>query len=516
MKRSSARSNALVQAQVNEEETPAAPATVTRASKRGKQKEAQGATATPVAEPPATPAAPRTTTKRKSTRKSAATVIDSGAENEATEQGGEAEGRAPSASKAKAKAKAKGKPRKKSKQSQAVAGAEAETANQDGDQEADGQEDEEEEQEEGSESDPELHEIDTTEVTMYEVSNDRKHGKTSEREKEMAAIDWGEVARKEREAVDRAVAAGTGMEGATSQAQQPPADAEIRETTEGPSGTAETPHAESTAAESAANPGAIKFRLDVNNQIVEDEASLTIDRRAQAEAEIQQNTMPVEEENDLTRRINRTTWLNERKRAPAERVPMWKNKSDPWSEEETDKFYDALCMFGTDFFIISKMFHPKTRKQIKHKFTREEKLDPERINAALLGKKSSPRKPIDLEHYSRETGVAMAKFTKYEDAAHAQRVIAEDMKAKEAEMEAAERLEQQEEAQMKEAQAVKEKGKKKAGEKKGKEKEKDHEVEAVAGTVAAKGKGARGKKKRGPATLGGGGPQDTEAGAAEE
>lgn len=43
-----------------------------------------------------------------------------------------------------------------------------------------------------------------------------------------------------------------------------------------------------------------------------------------------------------------------------------------WSRYETDKFYDALRMFGTDFTLIASRFPNRSRKQIKAKFVKEE------------------------------------------------------------------------------------------------------------------------------------------------
>ena len=116
---------------------------------------------------------------------------------------------------------------------------------------------------------------------------------------------------------------------------------------------------------------------------------------------------------------------------------MWRSKSDPWGEEETDRFYEALSMFGTDFFIISTLFPGKTRKMIKAKFVREERLDPPRINDALLGRPTGPKRApqFDLNHYARETGRDVSVYTKYEDAEHAERVIRESMKERQREME---------------------------------------------------------------------------------
>ena len=114
--------------------------------------------------------------------------------------------------------------------------------------------------------------------------------------------------------------------------------------------------------------------------------------------------------------------------------------SIPWNDEETDRFYDALRMFGTDFFIISKMFAPKTRRQIKTKFVREERLDPTRVNDALMGKQTVP---MDLNHYARQSGRDVSVFTKYESLENANAVIRESLKDKEEAMQEALREERE-------------------------------------------------------------------------
>lgn len=54
-----------------------------------------------------------------------------------------------------------------------------------------------------------------------------------------------------------------------------------------------------------------------------------------------------------------------------------------WSKEETIIFYRALSLCGTDFTMLEKVFTDKKRKQIKNKFTNEEKHHPERISQVL-------------------------------------------------------------------------------------------------------------------------------------
>ena len=294
----------------------------------------------------------------------------------------------------------------------------------------------------GTESDPEHHEIDPNTVSMFEITNDSVNGKTSEREKKMAEIDWAEVSRKRNEEAERI------FTGAAAEEPPPPDDgtpAPIPEgvvaSTEDVGDTTTTPRASATPAPPAttiATTGGIGFHL-VNGVITEIESTLTLARPASPSPSTLTMTA-VEEENDLTVRLNRTTWVNARRRDPTDRVPTWKSKSDPWTNEETEKFYSALKMFGTDFFIISKMFVGKTRKMIKLKFVREERLDPNRINDTLLGKSttsSSSTTTMDLETYARETGQEVEVFTKYESLAEAEAAIKEGLKEKEEAMETA-------------------------------------------------------------------------------
>ena len=151
----------------------------------------------------------------------------------------------------------------------------------------------------------------------------------------------------------------------------------------------------------------------VNGEMVLDEESARIDRQAEA-LEDANHRAQIETEDDLTKKVTRMTWLEKKKRDPADRVPVYKMKSDPWSDDETDRFYEALSMFGTDFFIISKMFPPKTRRQIKLKFVREERLDGPRITRALSGDGS---KPMDLSVYAEATGQEIGDFRDPEELA---------------------------------------------------------------------------------------------------
>ncbi|QIW98776.1 hypothetical protein AMS68_004294 [Peltaster fructicola] len=281
--------------------------------------------------------------------------------------------------------------------------------------------------------DPEDHKIDPKTLSMYDLSHDNRYGRVSEREKKMAQIDWGAVRLKRMEEAE-AIARGDGLKDKEStDAVQSTEDAggQVNNATD-PAETAEDVALIQPV--TRASGGGVRFRL-VNGTIVEDADSLTIDRAARvAEAAAQETDVAVEEENDLTRRLNRTTWINARKRDETERVPHWKSKSSAWNEEDTDRFYEALRMFGTDFFLISQLFEGRTRRMIKLKFVREERLEPDRINAALLGQRTGT---IDLGVYAEAIGKDENFFNKYDSLEHANETIRESFKDKEEAMRAA-------------------------------------------------------------------------------
>lgn len=293
--------------------------------------------------------------------------------------------------------------------------------------------------EEEQESDPELHEIDPESLSMFNITRQKRYGKTSEREKKMAEIDWDEVKRKRRAEAEGEL---------PTESQKNQQTGAAREDGEGGAASSKQ-----EAAETRAVQGGLGFRI-VDGEIVEDQDTLQIDRRAQAQAEIAMQA-PVEEENDLTRFHNRATYLNDRKRDEKDRVPLWKSKSDPWNEDDTDRFYEALKNWGTDFQIISQLFQGKTRAQIKKKFNREEKIDPDRVTAALLGK--DPVR-MDLNAYAQAANLDVAAFNKFESLEHAQSIISESMRDKEEAMRVAVQEAEETERQRAVQEAQKKKG----------------------------------------------------------
>ena len=252
-------------------------------------------------------------------------------------------------------------------------------------------------------------------VKMGDLCRDMKIGRKSKRFTELEKLDWTEVVRKQRArkaATEAAKAAGENI--------PPPESTEER---------LERIAQENEAARPPPQRHAMQVRV-VNGQIVLDEETLQVDRR-----ELVQEDGPREivEESSLTRRVNAGTWGK-------------REKPERWDEASTDKFYKGLGMFGTDFELISGLFPDRSRRQIKNKFTAEERRNPVRVTASLKN-----RVEVDIEEYSRVTN------TEYGDARELDREL-EEMRAQHEEEErvAAEAVKEldRERREMQEAAAV--------------------------------------------------------------
>lgn len=195
-------------------------------------------------------------------------------------------------------------------------------------------------------------------VKMSELCKDLKTGKKSKRETELRRLELEEQERKQK-----AHEEGSNV-GTPKKANDPDANKTDR---------LEEPKLQS---------GPV-MRI-VNGEIVLDNASLEVDRHADAARAAGELEDVVE--NQLTRKVNQATYGK-------------RTKNETWDEEMTDLFYRGLRMFGTDFMVISKLFPGRSRRQIKLKFNNEERKDPQRIKDTLLG----PRETIDIATYSELT-----------------------------------------------------------------------------------------------------------------
>ncbi|KAH7650518.1 hypothetical protein FG379_003590 [Cryptosporidium bovis] len=64
-----------------------------------------------------------------------------------------------------------------------------------------------------------------------------------------------------------------------------------------------------------------------------------------------------------------------------------RTKGKRWSLEQTEKFYDALSLFGTDLMLVKSVFPEFTDKQVHDKFKAEEKRNKDRLDNILLNNK---------------------------------------------------------------------------------------------------------------------------------
>lgn len=206
---------------------------------------------------------------------------------------------------------------------------------------------------------------------LSDLTRDTKIGRKSDRFKELEKLDWTEVVRKQRArkaALEARKAAGEEI--------PPP------ETTEQRLERLANENRTAAAAAAAAARHYPQVRL-LNGQVVVDEESLNVDRRALAA----QQEAPLEEveESALTRRVNGNTWSK-------------REKPERWDGEADAKFYQGLSMFGTDFELIAGMFPDRSRRQIKNRYNNEERKNPDKITNALK-RRITPSKIFPIPFY---------------------------------------------------------------------------------------------------------------------
>ncbi|NXC78284.1 BDP1 factor, partial [Anhinga anhinga] len=123
-----------------------------------------------------------------------------------------------------------------------------------------------------------------------------------------------------------------------------------------------------------------RVKVAEDGSIILDEESLTV--------EVLRTKGPcvVEENDPIFERGSTTTYSSFRKSF----------YTKPWSNKETDMFFLAISMVGTDFSLIGRLFPHRARAEIKNKFKREEKANGWRIDKAFKEKR-----PFDFEFFAR-------------------------------------------------------------------------------------------------------------------
>ncbi|KAL1274816.1 hypothetical protein QQF64_027630 [Cirrhinus molitorella] len=121
-----------------------------------------------------------------------------------------------------------------------------------------------------------------------------------------------------------------------------------------------------------------KVKVAEDGSLILDEESLTV--RVQRTSDT-----VVENANPLFERGSTTTYTSFRKKYYV------KN----WSVRETDMFYLAISMVGTDFSMMGQLLTHRSRAEIKNKFRKEEKANAWRVDKAFRNKR-----PYDAEFFS--------------------------------------------------------------------------------------------------------------------
>ncbi|XP_051785562.1 transcription factor TFIIIB component B'' homolog isoform X2 [Erpetoichthys calabaricus] len=123
-----------------------------------------------------------------------------------------------------------------------------------------------------------------------------------------------------------------------------------------------------------------RVKVAEDGSIIIDEESLTV--------EVLRTKGPnvVEEKDPIFERGSMTTYSSFRK----------SSYTKPWSNKETDMFFLAISMVGTDFSMIGQLFPHRPRTEIKNKFKKEERANSWRIDKAFREKK-----PFDIEFFSQ-------------------------------------------------------------------------------------------------------------------
>ena len=91
-----------------------------------------------------------------------------------------------------------------------------------------------------------------------------------------------------------------------------------------------------------------------------------------------------------------------------------KEKTKKWTEEETNNFYKALELFGLDFSFLSIVLCPRRREEIKRKYLKEKRKNPEEIERAIYSRKNVTKLSKVLNLYKNEKNQYSLSLTKSE------------------------------------------------------------------------------------------------------
>lgn len=139
---------------------------------------------------------------------------------------------------------------------------------------------------------------------------------------------------------------------------------------------AEVPEAEREVEEDEAVV-APQVTMDEDGNIVIDQASLVVSAGSVTNAEAERGAVTTVENHAYANHITSSSYAK-------------RESPQKWEAEETERFFTALSRFGSDFSLMESQFPGRTRRQLKLKFKRAERDNPERIDSALNGSSRPP------------------------------------------------------------------------------------------------------------------------------
>ncbi|XP_040052992.2 uncharacterized protein LOC120831543 isoform X2 [Gasterosteus aculeatus] len=123
-----------------------------------------------------------------------------------------------------------------------------------------------------------------------------------------------------------------------------------------------------------------QVKVAEDGTLIIDEESLTV------EVQRAKGPNPANDRDPIFERGSTTTYASFRKGT----------YTKPWSSEETDMFFLAVSMVGTDFSMICQLFPLRARSEIKNKFKKEERENSWRVDKAFR-----ERRKLDIEYFSK-------------------------------------------------------------------------------------------------------------------
>ncbi|WFD35984.1 hypothetical protein MCUN1_002855 [Malassezia cuniculi] len=134
---------------------------------------------------------------------------------------------------------------------------------------------------------------------------------------------------------------------------------------------------------------AVQTRI-VDGKIVLDEQSLFANYRDDEQQDREQRNWEVIDEREGDQFINSASRGKQR-------------RTQRWTAEETERFFQAVSQWGTDFEMITRLFPRRTRREIKSKWTKESRHNSRRLDEAFRR-----RVKVDLKAYGNAVGVDLS------------------------------------------------------------------------------------------------------------